>query len=402
MHSNLARPLAGLLVAALLAGPAWAAAPPPDAERARMFAHDAAQSLAYGNLVEAEASLRAAWDVGAEPALLLGVADERLAAGDLPQALRVCELTWQLSQAPAVLDHLEAMAQEAADAQRLEDAVRVLRLAWPLSGEPRHLANLGRLQQIRGHLASAADYLDRFLREAPAHERAPVVQQLLPIVEQRLAATHRRVAVTSTPPGAEVTLAEAGEPRQPGDTPLELWLAHGDVRLRLRLPAHHDLEQVVTVTADSPDAVHAELEPLAEPDPEPEPEPEPEPPPAPEPAPPGADFAIPVATWVTGGLALTSAAVGAALGGIAIERAAAAKAYGANPANDPKEWDRKVAEVEALGLGSSVALGVAAASAVTAVVLAFVLQDDDDASTALTIAPAPTPNGGTLLLGGRF
>lgn len=405
-HRQASRGLRLLALLVLLAAPRpSASAPPRPAARAQTFVEDAREALARGNQVEAEAFLRAAWDASGDAAPLLQLAAELQDAEERDLAVAVLALAHELSGAPAALDRLEAIAQAASDAGEIEVTIDLLRRVWLLGGDPKQLANLGRLHQVQGRPVRAADYLARFLREAPAHERAPVVRQFLSGLAEELGRTHTRVQVTSSPPGAAVTLSDEQGEREPGRTPLELWLPRGAVTLHLAHQDHHPAHLDLTVTPDGPTAVEASLEPL-EPPPPPAPDPDPSAPTdpplvtaAPEPA----GFTVPIATWVAGGVALTSLVVGAALAGVASSHGRDTRSYGADPTADPDRWDAQVAEVEALAIGADVCFGLAGAAAITGAVLLFALQGDDEEPAAdLTLVPAAGPRGGGLVLTGSF
>lgn len=104
---------------------------------------------------------------------------------------------------------------QAMRALRYEEAITAYEAARAIDPRPALLYNLGRAHEGLGEYATAVDYLERFVDEAPAHvrARAPKVKQLLEDLEKRVC----RVTLISNVAGAEVVLR-----RQPmGTTPID-------------------------------------------------------------------------------------------------------------------------------------------------------------------------------------
>lgn len=123
----------------------------------------------------------------------------------------------------------------------------------------------------------------------------------------------------------------------------------------------------------------------------------------PEPPEPEVAFEVPLATWISGSVAVAALAVGAGLGVAALSTAEGAAAYGKVSANSPATWATMRKESEAQALGADIAFGIAGGAAITSVVLLFVLQPDAGPdSSGTTIVPAALPGGAGAVLRGAF
>ncbi len=236
---------------------------------------------------------------------------------------------------------------------------------------------IGLCHDSLGHLPEAAAWYEKFLAHVP--EKVAVQGDEIRKRDSEIRAMPGRVHIESNPPGASVTIDGVA---QPTPTPLDAKVSSGAHNLRFaevgRLPA----EKQIDVAFASAQSVSADLE--VEPPPAPAPPPPApvviaEPPAAPvAPVQPAAEPRSRVPAYVTGGLAIAAAGVGAAFGILAL--------------NDKSDFDsnpttKTADDGDTHALIADMAFGVALTFGVTSAVLFF--TKDEVASPPATAKAEP-------------
>ena len=115
---------------------------------------------------------------------------------------------------------------------RWDDAIAAFELAYKADPQPRYLFNIGRSHEQKGELATAVDFVERYLKaEEDEAEKADALETL-DILKVKLAKSMRQLSVTSSPSGARIVLEAKGE-RIEGLTPLRRWVPQGTYRVTL-------------------------------------------------------------------------------------------------------------------------------------------------------------------------
>lgn len=331
-------------------------------------------------------------------------------------------------KARAIADQGAAAFQEG----RFPEAAARFREAWTVEPSAWLLFNAGVALERAEHIAEAIEAYEAFVTSEDAKARAVRdARKALKELRKRLRRSFQTVRVASTPPGAQVRSVAERFPRALGATPVVAWLPRGDVRLVFELADHDELEHGGRITSSS-QAIEVTLTPLPPVAAPAESPPASESPPAgpavEEPLPVAAapdggpreptpaatvthtssvddGFTVPVATWITGGVALGAVGTAIGLGVEATNRENATRAYSELPGSNDAEWARRRGEANDMALGANVAWGVAGAAAATAVVLLFALQpsaDGANAATTVAVAPWLGEHGAGLALGAGF
>jgi hypothetical protein len=245
-------------------------------------------------------------------------------------------------------------------------AVAEFQAANEVKGTPQAERYIGLAEDKLGHLQSAAEWYDKFLAHVP--EKMASMGDEIRKREAEIKATPGKVRIESTPPGAAVTIDDKP---QAAPTPTDVELAPGSHKVKFTAPGRLPSEKQIDVAFASTQTVTAALE--GEPPPPPPPPPPvaaAEPPPPPPPPPPPQPRSL-VPAYVTGGLAVVAAGVGAVFGVMAL--------------NDKSSFDKNPTTSTAdngdtHALISDMSFGVALTFGVTSAVL-FLTKDEPPATS---------------------
>ncbi len=269
--------------------------------------------------------------------------------------------------------HLEAGEFEQAEAAFME--------AYGAVPNPVVLIGVAHARERGGNAVGAVESYERYLTErADAPDRAEVEQSIA-----ELRARPATLVLTSTPPGAAITIDEVAREEV---TPAEVEVPPGDHTVALTLEGHEPVTETVTVTFGERHEVapafvalppvgdefgeEGEGEEYEEPEEEATEE----------------DEGIPAGVWVSSAVAGVGLITGSVLGFLALSEQSSFD-------DDPTE--ETADNGETLALFADVAFGVAIAGAITAVVLWLTSgsdDDDEDESAELQITPAVSAHGG--------
>ncbi|RLB56862.1 MAG: hypothetical protein DRJ42_02020 [Deltaproteobacteria bacterium] len=267
--------------------------------------------------------------------------------------------------------HLEAGEFEQSEAAFME--------AYGAVPNPVVLIGVAHARERGGNAAGAVESYERYLTErADAPDRAEVEQSIA-----ELRARPATLVLTSTPPGAAITIDEVAREEV---TPAEVEVPPGDHTVALTLEGHEPVTETVTMTFGERHEVapaFVVLPPVGDEfgeEGEGEEYEEPEEEAAEE------DESIPAGVWVSSAVAGVGLITGSVLGFLALSEQSS---FDEDPTEEAAD------NGETLALFADVAFGVAIAGAITAVVLWLTSgSDDDDESAELQITPAVSAHGG--------
>ena len=173
---------------------------------------------------------------------------------------------------------------------KYDDALLAFEAAFEANPQPKHLYNIARCHEQKGNLSKAADFYERYLREAPDAEDREDVETRAELLTKKLKATMGRLDVASTPAGAVVQVKGEGYSGSV-KTPWSGWLEPGRYELSALLTGYEEqTEKVGLVAGDdrkveidfagkaeasTPEPPVAAVEPVDEPTANEEPRPEP-------------------------------------------------------------------------------------------------------------------------------
>jgi PEGA domain len=328
----------------------------------------------------------------------------RILAGVLMGALAVCQAPSARAQraqgeAPGPAQGARAKPDLAVAKQHFDDgeakfrardyggAEIDFRIANNIKATPQAERYIGRCLDELGRLQSAAEWYDKFLAHAP--DKMAVLADKTRRRLLAIRATPGKVHVESNPVGAAVTIDGK---REAEPAPLDVELSPGPHTIGLAAPGRTKLERVIDVAFASAQTVSADLEAEAAP-PEAASEPvaaeatDEAPPPQAQPAeaeagPVEAPSRIPA--YVTGGVAVVAAGVGAIFGVMALNDKAT---FDSTPSRQNADTRNVHALIADLALGSALALGI------TSVIL-FVTSRGPSAPADKTAKP-PVVKGGS-------
>ena len=188
------------------------------------------------------------------------------------------------------------------------------KVADDVKAAPQTERYIGMCEDAQGHFGVAVEWYDRFLAHVP--DRMAAQGDEIRKREGVIKALPGKVHVDSNPPGASVTVDDKPES---APTPMDVELAPGSHTIKLTEPGRLPTSKTIDVAFASTATVTADLD--LEPPPPPPPPPPwrwrlPPPPPAPPPPPPAPPSKVPA--FITGGLAVAGAAVGAVFGVMAL------------------------------------------------------------------------------------
>ncbi len=151
----------------------------------------------------------------------------------------------------------EKKGKRAYKKERWDEAIVSFELAHGLHPAPRYLFNIGRCYEQKGDLFKAMEYVQTYadtVQDTREREDADEVREIL---RAKLARTNGEVRLSSTPPGAVVTLVGGGRKVQ-GTTPLARWLEAGTWDLEVALQDHETArDELVVQVGESLDKSYA-------------------------------------------------------------------------------------------------------------------------------------------------
>ena len=164
---------------------------------------------------------------------------------------------------------------------RFDDALIAFTAAHGTDPQPKLLYNIARCHEKRGALAKAADFYERYLREAPDADDRDAVETQAEFLTQKLKATMGRLEVVSDPPGAGLRIHGEGE-KIDVTTPWSGWLSPGRYEVSALLGDDQEFKKRVALAAGQERRVEARREgedaetpkdaaPVGEPAPSPDP-----------------------------------------------------------------------------------------------------------------------------------
>jgi hypothetical protein len=271
---------------------------------------------------------------------------------------------------------------------RFDQAAVAFERAYELKPSFRILFNIGQVENELGHFAAALDAYTRYLAEGG--EQIPDERMHKVEVDiERLKTLVGTIVVRGAPDGAIVLIDNEERGQVPLSDPIpvdlgrhEVSLERGSERLLTRVVKVAGGEEVVlTVAGDEAGGGgtvpgDAEPEPVAEEGPR------------------------RVWTWVAFGIG-AAAGIGAGVtGGLALKKEGEVRDQ-CTGKQCPSELSDDFDTVETLALTTDVLIGVAAAGVIAGTLLYF-FEPDDEAEVQVSAAPAATPAGGGLVIGGRF
>ena len=326
-------------------------------------------------------------------------------------ALICCVVVWSPHQAraeaPEVAEHYE-LGKAALDAGQPADALGHFKTALTQADSSlgttwQMLLAVALTYQELGQPVNSAQMFRRFLEVTEAHSdlmtekwrtRREVVRKQLTLLEQELSESHAVVMITSTPPGAAISVdgARAGVD---GDavTPTRLWLAPGEHTIELALQGFEATTRTMTTRAGGLDSYSPALTSPVAAAPTPTPSPsvtlvgEPE------------ATAGSVGPWVVLGGAGAAAIVGGVMLGLAEGEAATLAEIGAKEdpgsadgVNDHKDFNRAQDNLATYDTVAWAMFGVAGAAAIGGV-LWWLLDSDGAQETEAAFGVIPTAQG---------
>ncbi|MGB0591972.1 MAG: PEGA domain-containing protein [Myxococcota bacterium] len=326
-------------------------------------------------------------------------------------ALVCCVVVWSpppaYAEAPAVAEHYE-LGKAALDAGKPADALGHFKTALTqadlsLGSTWQMLLAVALTYQELEQPSNSAQMFRRFLEVTEAHgelmtekwrTRREVVRKQLTLLEQELSKSHAVVMITSTPPGAAVSVdgARAGID---GDavTPTRLWLAPGEHTIGLVLQGFESTTRTMMTRAGGLDSYSPTLTSLGAAMPTPAPSPavtlvgEPE------------ATAGSVGPWVLLGGAGAAAIVGGVMLGLAEGEAATLAEIAAKEdpgttdgVNDHKDFNRAQDNLATYDAVAWAMFGVAGAAAIGGV-LWWLLDGDGVQETEAAFGLIPTTKG---------
>jgi len=147
--------------------------------------------------------------------------------------------------------NLDALGKAAYGKEQYEDAIAAFEAAWEADPLPRFLFNLGRCHERAGHLARAAHYFQRYLREAPDAADAGKVEALVKVLRVKLKKQFGEVRVATRPAGALVQVT-GGDESAEGLSPFSEWVPFGEYSLAIRLEGYLPHQRTIVVKPRSP------------------------------------------------------------------------------------------------------------------------------------------------------
>lgn len=154
---------------------------------------------------------------------------------------------------------MEEVGKRAYRKGKYGDALIAFEAAFDADPQPKHLYNMARCHEQQGNLAKAADFYERYLREAPDAEDSEDVETRAEFLTTKLKKTMARLEVTSEQDGTALHI-EGSERTWDVKTPWSGWLEPGRYELSILLPDHEERTQKVGLSAGEDRRVEIGLE----------------------------------------------------------------------------------------------------------------------------------------------
>ena len=139
-----------------------------------------------------------------------------------------------------------------------DDALIAFERAYEIDPQPKHLYNIARCHEQQGNLAKAADFYERYLRDAPEAEDREEVETRAELLTSKLKKTMGRLEVVSLPDGADLRIAGEGGKRDV-KTPWSGWLAPGRYELSALMQGHDEYTRKIGLAAGENEVVEIDF-----------------------------------------------------------------------------------------------------------------------------------------------
>lgn len=153
-------------------------------------------------------------------------------------------------------ERMEKVGKAAYGKGEYGDALIAFEAAYEAAPQPKHLYNLARCHEQQGSLAKAADYYERYLREAPEAADREEVETRAEFLTTKLKKTMAKLVVRSEPPGAGLRVQGEGE-KLDVKTPWSGWLAPGRYDVSVLLSEREEFTRKLALAAGDEQEVQA-------------------------------------------------------------------------------------------------------------------------------------------------